>query len=203
MNASDPQQLLDRLDEARRTGLEEIAGASDQDSVEAARVRILGRKAPLASIRSALGNLPEEQRKEVGRVATEVQRALEDALAAKRGEIEEREHAQRWQAERIDVTLPGEDTPVGILHPLTRTLWEIIDVFIGLGYRVAEGPDVELAEYNYDALNFSRHHPARTPHDVFYVDGTNHDVLLRTHTSPVQIRTMENQQPPVYVVIPG
>lgn len=203
MNDISAGDLTARLDEIRRNGLEEIAAAVDHDTIEAARVQVLGRKAPLASIRSALGRLPEEDRREVGRVATEVQRALEEALAAKRDEVEQRERAERWIRERIDVTLSGDDVPVGVLHPLTRTLWEIVDVFIGLGYRVAEGPDVELAKYNYDALNFSPHHPARTPQDVFYIHGTNQDVLLRTHTSPVQIRTMENQQPPVYVVIPG
>ena len=89
------------------------------------------------------------------------------------------------------------------MHPLTRTIWEIVDIFIGLGYRVAEGPEVELASYNYDALNFAPHHPSRTPADVFYIEGENEEVLLRTHTSPVQIRTMEAQEPPVYVVCPG
>ncbi len=203
MSAVDPKELLQRLSETRRSGLEEIERATDHAGIEDARVKVLGRKAPLASVRSGLGNLPEDQRREVGRVATEVQRALEAALAAKRDEIEQRERAQRWIEERIDVSLPGDDVRVGGLHPLTRTMWEIVDVFVGLGYRVADGPDVELATYNYDALNFSAHHPSRTPQDVFYIQGTNHEVLLRTHTSPVQIRTMEGQHPPVYVVIPG
>lgn len=197
------QELLDRLEAIRTEGLERIQATDDIAALDDARVRVLGRKAPLSEIRSSLGGLEEEERRAVGRVANDVQRALESALEERRAALEETELTQRWERERIDVTLPGDAPFIGSLHPLTRTIWEIVDVFVGLGYRVADGPEVELTSYNYDALNFPKHHPSRTPDDVFYIEGTGEDVLLRTHTSPVQMRTMESQPPPVYVVIPG
>jgi phenylalanyl-tRNA synthetase alpha chain len=195
--------LSERLRTIRTEGEERIAAATDMSALDETRVRVLGRKAPLSEVRSSLGKLPEAERREIGRIANEVQQALEAAIEARRAQLEEVELAARWERERVDVTLPGDAPPVGSLHPLTRTIWEIVDIFIGLGYKVADGPEVELTSYNYDALNFSEHHPSRTPTDVFYIEGSNEEVLLRTHTSPVQIRTMELQKPPVYVVIPG
>jgi phenylalanyl-tRNA synthetase alpha chain len=197
------QDLSERLRTLRAEGEERIAAATDIATLDETRVRVLGRKAPLSEVRSSLGKLPEAERREIGRIANEVQRALEAAIELRRSQLEEAELVARWERERVDVTLPGDVPPVGSLHPLTRTIWEIVDIFVGLGYKVADGPEVELTSYNYDALNFSEHHPSRTPTDVFYIDGTNEEVLLRTHTSPVQIRTMELQAPPVYVVIPG
>ena len=196
-------ELSARLQQIRSEGLDRIAAAADLAELDEARVRLLGRKAPLAGVRSSLGRLPEDDRRAAGRIANEVSGALEAAIQARRAELEATELAARWDAEAIDVTLPGDVPPVGSLHPLTRTIWEIVDIFVGLGYKVADGPEVELTSYNYDALNFSRYHPSRTPTDVYYIEGADEEVLLRTHTSPVQIRTMENQAPPVYVVIPG
>jgi phenylalanyl-tRNA synthetase alpha chain len=187
----------------RAESIERIEQAGDLDALEEARVRILGRKAPLSEIRSGLGELPEDERKVVGHLANEVQTGIEAALQARRTTFETAEMDARWDRERIDVTLPGGPTVAGSLHPLTRTIWEIVDVFAGMGYRLVDGPEVELASYNYDALNFAPDHPARTPQDVFYIEGSNEQVLLRTHTSPVQIRTMESRPPPLYVVVPG
>ena len=200
---SDAQDLRARLEALRAESIERIEQVSDLPGLEEARVRILGRKAPLSEIRSGLGKLEADDRKTVGQLANEVQTAISDTLEKRREDLEADELAARWERERIDVTLPGSASPVGSIHPLTRTMWEIVDIFAGLGYRVADGPEVELAAYNYDALNFSPDHPSRTPQDVFYIEGTNEEVLLRTHTSPVQIRTMESQPPPIYVVCPG
>ena len=195
--------LRAQLEEARADGLARIAEATDLASLEEARVRALGRKAPLSKARSGLGRVDEQERKEMGRLANEVQETLEGALDAKRATFEAAELAQRWERERIDVTLPGATPPVGTVHPLTRTVWEIVDIFIGLGYVVAEGPEVELSTYNFDALNTPPEHPARSAQDTYYVEGTNETVCLRTQTSPMQMRIMETQEPPVYVVVPG
>jgi len=196
-------ELREQLERARDEGLGRIEAASDLASLEEARVRVLGRKAPLAQVRSGLGALADDDRREAGRVATEVQRVLEGALADKRRSFEAAETARRWERERLDVTLPGVPVPVGSVHPLTRTIWEIVDIFVGLGYALVEGPEVELSRYNFDALNTPATHPSRAPQDTYYIAGRGQEVCLRTHTSPVQMRTLESRPPPVYVVAPG
>lgn len=196
-------ELRARLEEARTEGLAKIEAADDLASLEEARVRTLGRKAPLAQARSGLGKVDEAERKELGRLANAVQSALEEALQAKQEVFDAAEQEQRWERERIDVTLPGHALPLGTLHPLTKTIWEIVDIFIGLGYVVAEGPEVELSVYNFDALNTPPEHPSRSPQDTFYVEGSGEQVCLRSQTSPMQMRIMETQDPPVYVVVPG
>ena len=200
---SEAPELESQLLELQEEAVARIGEASDLGELDEARVRILGRKSALSGLRSSLGKLPEDQRRDVGRVANSVQKAIEDALDAKREVFLASELEARWERERIDVTLPGDAPPTGSLHPLTRTIWEIVDIFVGLGYQVADGPEVELARYNYEALNFTKHHPSRTPQDVFYIEGSDEQVLLRTHTSPVQMRTLELQAPPVYVICPG
>lgn len=200
---SDLDELRQEFEEARTQGLAAIAEAEDMAAVQEARIRTLGRKTPLSRARSSLGRVPDDARKELGQLANEVQRALEDALSAKTAEFEEAERAARWERERIDVTLPGREVPVGSVHPLTKTIWEIVDVFVGLGYTVADGPEVELSTLNFDALNAPPEHPSRAATDTFYVAGTDENVCLRPHTSPAQIRTMQSQPPPVYIVVPG
>ena len=195
--------LRDRFEAAQREGLELIAAAADARALEDARVRVLGRKAPLARARAVLGSLPVDQRKVMGRLANSVQDALESAFEDKVEALRARETAVRWERERIDVTLPGEPIPVGTLHPLTKTIYEITDIFIGLGYSVAEGPEVELSELNFDAINTPPAHPSRSLQDTYYVKGTGQKVCLRTQTSPVQMRVMQSQPPPVYVIAPG
>jgi phenylalanyl-tRNA synthetase alpha chain len=200
MTATD---LAGAFESARAEGLQAIGRSTDLASLEDAKVRILGRKAPLARARSSLGALPEEERRSLGKLANDVQRELEGALAAKQASFEAAELAARFERERIDVTLPGTGAELGSIHPLTRSMWEIVDIFVGLGYKVVDGPEVELARYNFDALNFPAVHPSKGPLETFYIDGGDEDVLLRTHTSPVQMRTMEAQPPPLYVVVPG
>ena len=196
-------ELRELLEQARSEGLARIESAGDSPGLEEARVRTLGRKAPLSQARSRLGTVDEEERKEMGRLANEVQAQLESALKAKQDVFDAAELEQRWERERVDVTLPGNAPPLGAVHPLTKTIWEIVDIFIGLGYSVAEGPEVELSLYNFDALNAPPEHPSRSPQDTFYIEGSDERVLLRPQTSPMQMRIMETQPPPVYVVVPG
>ena len=159
------------LEEARAEGLKRIEGATDLASLEEAQVRVLGRKAPLSRARASLRNVGDEDRKELGMLANEVQAAIQSALDRKRESFEAQELEQRWISERVDVTLPGEAPPVGSIHPLTRTIWEIVDVFVGMGYKVYEGPEVELSSYTFDALNTPKEHPSRSPSDTFYIEG--------------------------------
>ncbi|MEA2433419.1 MAG: phenylalanyl-tRNA synthetase alpha chain [Actinomycetota bacterium] len=196
-------ELRRTFEQARSDGLARIEEAEDLAGLEEARVRVLGRKSALSTARGGLGSLNEDDRKAIGALANEVQRQIESAIEAKRDTFEAGEKERRWASERIDVTLPGRDVEVGSVHPLTKTIWEIVDIFIGLGYEVAEGPEVELNTYNFDALNTPPAHPARSEQDTFYVAGTDDQVCLRTQTSPMQMRLMEAQSPPLYVVMPG
>jgi phenylalanyl-tRNA synthetase alpha chain len=191
------------LEAVRIEGLQRIAAATDLASLDEAKVRVLGRKAPLARARSGLREVPADERPALGQVANDVQAQIEQAIEDKRRSFEAAELAGRWERERVDVSLTGEPFEVGSLHPLTRTIWEIVDIFVGLGYRMVEGPEVELSTYNFDALNTPPKHPSRSPSDTFYIEGEGYDVCLRSQTSPMQIRTMESQKPPVYTVVPG
>jgi phenylalanyl-tRNA synthetase alpha chain len=163
----------------------------------------LGRKSRLARARAGLGELDPDARRTVGRQVNEVRARLEEALNDKRTAFAAADARHRWERERIDVTLPGDAPGIGGLHPLTKTMWEIVDIFLGLGYRVADGPEVELATYNFDALNTPYEHPSKSPSDTYYIEGRGEDVCLRTQTSPVQIRAMEAQDPPIYIICPG
>jgi phenylalanyl-tRNA synthetase alpha chain len=200
MSGADPRQAFE---DARAEGLRLISSATDMASLEAARVKVLGRKAPLSRARGALRDVPDEERRDLGKLANAVTEQINEAIAAQEETFKAAETAQRWDREAIDVTLPGEAPAVATLHPLTKQIWEIVDIFVGLGYRVAEGPEIELSSYIFDALGMSAAHPARSPQDTFFIDGRGEEVVLRSETSPVQIRTMETQDPPVYVVCPG
>jgi phenylalanyl-tRNA synthetase alpha chain len=198
------EELRSQLEAARAEGLKSVEAAVDLKSLEDAQIRVLGRKAPLSRARAALRDASDDDRPELGRLANEVHQAMEAAIAAKRDQFEAAETKRRWAEERVDVTLPGEEPDVGALHPLTRTIWEIVDIFIGMGYKLAEGPEVEFTSYNFDALNAPPEHPSRSTQDTYYVAGTGETVLLRPQTSPAQIRAMEKaKEPPVYVVCPG
>ncbi|MEA2460842.1 MAG: phenylalanyl-tRNA synthetase alpha chain [Actinomycetota bacterium] len=195
--------LRERFEKERTDALKRVSEATDLASLEEARVRVLGRRSSLAEARSGLRDLSDSERRELGQIANGVQAEIEAALEAKRAEFESKEKAKRWEAERVDVTLPGRASPVGSLHPLTRTLWSLVDIFVGMGYTVAEGPEAELTTLNFDALNTPFEHPSRSPSDTFYVKGSDEEVCLRTQTSPVQIRVMQSTPPPIYIVAPG
>ncbi|MFH1833758.1 MAG: phenylalanine--tRNA ligase subunit alpha [bacterium] len=181
-------------------GLLAIAAADDLGSLEAARVRFLGRKAPLVLLLRAIPELSAEERPVVGKVGNLIRRELEAAAEARRVDLEARELGDELEGERIDITLPGRDLPLGHLHLVTQTQREIEDIFIGMGYEIADGPEVETEYYNFEALNTPADHPARSLHDTFFV---SEHVVLRTHTSPVQVRVMERQRPPVHIIVPG
>jgi phenylalanyl-tRNA synthetase alpha chain len=196
--------LKERFESARVEGLRRISEARDIASLDQAQVRVFGRKAPLAQARASLRGVADNERPELGRLANAVHAELTSALENRRAAFAAAELEHRWERERIDVTQPGDGPPIGSLHPLTRTMWEVIDIFIGLGFNLAEGPEVELASYNFDALNIPFEHPSRSPQDTYYIAGTKDEVCLRPQTSPVQIRAMEAaKEPPVYVVVPG
>ena len=183
-----------------------IVTAGDLDALREVEQRTLAKRSPLGEVQRALGSLPPGTRRELGQRVNQARAALQAALAERRGELEAARDAELLEAERIDVTLPGRVRPRGTVNPINRTIDEAVDIFVGLGYRVAEGPEVETDWYNFEALNFAPYHPARSMQDSLAVEGTGphgSPMVLRTHTSPVQIRTMLAQEPPIYVVIPG
>jgi phenylalanyl-tRNA synthetase alpha chain len=214
----------DRIEEIRSEAAEAIAAAGSTSELEELRVRYLGRKAELTTILRGIAELPAEERGPVGKAGNQARAALEQALEARVADLDSSEIARNLAEEAVDVTLPGSPpVPVGARSLLVRTLREVEDVFVGLGYRVMEGPEVELDYYNFTALNHPPGHPARMSQDTFYVEPATldpslrveangggeplppgpEDVVLRTHTSPMQVRAMETQGPPIFIVVPG
>ena len=192
---------LERITQLRREAEEAIVAAHTTPELEEARVRFLGRKAELPNLLRNVAQLPPEQRAIIGKTANEARQALERTIERRQEELSVAELDTRLSEDRVDVTLSGDPLPAhGRLHLLTQTRREIEEIFIGLGFNVAEGPEVETVYYNFDALNFEVTHPGRARTDTFYVTD---EVLLRTHTSPVQIRAMEAQAPPIYIIAPG
>ena len=180
----------------------EITAAPDLEALEAARVRFVGRKAPLTELLGSIGTLPPADRGRVGKEGNAARRAIEAALDARHGALEAEAMGAALEADTADVTLPGNAYPLGALHPITQVRLEVEDIFLGMGYSVADGPEVETGFNNFTALNTPDGHPARSESDTFFVEGGD-DILLRTQTSPVQIRTMQQGPPPVYVIAPG
>jgi phenylalanyl-tRNA synthetase alpha chain len=221
----------DRIAQIRAEAEAAIAAAGDPAALEEVRVRHLGRKAELTTILRGIADLPPEERGPVGKAGNEARSALEELIGARRAALEDAELERSIAEDAIDVTLPGTPVaPVGSRNLLIRTMREIEDVFVGLGYRVMEGPEVELDYYNFTALNHPPGHPARMAQDSFYVEPSTldpsvsipaapgreaeeagemslapgpEDVVLRTHTSPMQVRSMEAQEPPIFIVVPG
>src|ERR671916_641302 len=191
--------VTQRIEELKAEALSAVAAADSTATLEDVRVRYLGRSAEITEIKRSIGTLDPDDRKKVGRAANVASREIEDALSSKTGELAAEEREQRL-GEAVDVTLPGIPFPKGHLHPSMRVIDDVVDFFVGLGYRLAEGPEVETDYYNFTALNIPPEHPARSEHDTFFLD---EGLILRTHTSPVQIRAMLSQEPPVYVVCPG
>lgn len=189
-----------RIEDLKNQALAAVEAAGSTADLEAVRVKYLGRSAELTEIKKSIGALAPEERKEVGGASNRATRAIEAAISERLEDLSVREREERLRAEAVDVTLPGAPVPRGHLHPSMRIVDEVVDFFVGLGYRVAEGPEVETDYYNFTALNIPPGHPARGMQDTFFLDD---GLVLRTHTSPVQIRTMLSQEPPVYVVCPG
>ncbi len=223
--------VSERVKELRREGETAIEAATDQATLEELRVRLLGRKAELTGILRGIGELPAEERGAVGSAANAARQALEEMLGGRLAELRAGELERGLGADAVDVTLPGSPAvPIGSRNLLIRTIREIEDVFVGLGYRVMEGPEVELDYYNFTALNHPPGHAARMAQDTFYADPDSldpelrlepaptrpgeevagpalppgpEDVVLRTHTSPMQVRAMEASEPPIFIIVPG
>jgi phenylalanyl-tRNA synthetase alpha chain len=200
----DADAMLATIEAERMRGLDAISEASTLEELDAARVAVLGRKAPFSEVQKSLGRLGHEDRRRVGQVVNETREVLDAAIAERRGALEAAAEDALLARDRIDLTLPGRRTRAGSLHPLTIVEDEVVDVFVRLGFRVVEGPEIEDDWHNFQALNIPPDHPARTMKDSLYVSIPGHpELLLRTETSAAQIRTMQSQQPPVYVVSPG
>ena len=195
--------MLERIEEIRGEAATAIADADSTAALEELRVRYLGRKAELTTILRGIAELPPEERGQVGGSANKARKELEALLEASGARLDASELESRLAADRIDVTLPGAPPrPVGHAHLIARTTRLIEDVMVGLGYRVMEGPEIEHDYYNFTALNHPPGHPARMLQDTFYVQ-SHPELLLRTHTSPVQVRSMESQPPPIFIIVPG
>ncbi|HEV8420287.1 MAG TPA: phenylalanine--tRNA ligase subunit alpha [Actinomycetota bacterium] len=198
------EEFLRTLERELERGRSVLAAASNLQSLEEAEVALLGRKSSFSAVQRALGTLPEDDRRRVGQRTNEVREALRSAVAARRAELEAAREGQLLDADRIDVTLPGRRLRTGSMHPLSLTEGRIVDIFTRMGYVTVEGPEVETDWYNFTALNIPPDHPARTERDTLYVEVPGQqDLLMRTETSAMQIRTMERQRPPVYVIAPG
>jgi phenylalanyl-tRNA synthetase alpha chain len=192
---------MPELDQLRAEAESAIAAAGSAAELEELRVRYLGRKSELTTTLRSIGELPPERRGPVGKHANEVRRALEALLERRTAELEAAELDSRLAKDRVDVTLPGDPPlPAGHLHLVSHIRRRMEDIFMGLGFSVVEGPEIEYEYYNFTALNHPPEHPARSPHDTFYFAER---VVLRTHTSPMQVRAMELQEPPIYIVVPG
>ncbi|MGH2786025.1 MAG: phenylalanine--tRNA ligase subunit alpha [Actinomycetota bacterium] len=195
------EELLARVNAARDEAVERIAAAGTLAELRDIEVATTGRKAQLSELKSGMAGLPADQRPVAGKAIQEALRAVEGAIAERRGALEAAEESASLAGERLDVTLPGRAIPPGHPHPISLMMDRIVDVFIAMGYRVAEGPEVETDWYAFGALNMPEDHPALSMWDTLYLQGA--EALLRPHTSPVQIRAMEKQPPPIYIVAPG
>ena len=192
--------MKEQLQNIETSAKEELSKVSDIKTLEELRVRFLGKKGELTAILKQMGKLSAEERPVIGQLANKVRSDIEAALTARRDELKSKAEEMRLKAETLDVTLPGKKQKIGRAHPLDVTLEQVEEVFLGMGFDIVEGPEVETDHYCFEALNMPKHHPARDTQDTFYI---NENVLLRTQTSSVQIRTMENRKPPIRIISPG
>lgn len=192
--------MKEKLEAILASAMSEISEASDHRVLENARVKFLGKKSELSSLLKGMKDLTPEERPVIGGLINDVRTQIESAMKARAESLEEIMLAHKLKSETIDVTLPGKAAPVGKKHPLSAVLDELKEIFLGLGFSIAEGPEVEHDYYNFEALNIPPNHPARDTQDTFYISDK---VVLRTQTSPVQIRVMENQKPPIRIIAPG
>ncbi len=198
------QEVAARAAELQSRALKELSTVSDAEGLEAWRVAYLGRKSEVTLLKRSITDVPPGDRREFGQAANAVGEALASAFEQRRADIE---RPGTKDSDALDVTLPGRPSRIGSIHPITSTVREICAAFGEMGFGVVEGPEVELDHYNFEKLNIPRHHPARDSFNTLWIDKTGDDgerpLLLRTHTSPMQIRTMERQEPPVRVIVPG
>ena len=191
------KEQLKSIAEAAYGALEAV---KDIQELDALRVKYLGKKGELTAILKQMGSLSAEERPIIGQLANEIRGKIEEAISVKTAELKSAAVEQKLASEKIDVTMPGERSEMGKKHPLDAVLDEIKEIFLGMGFDIAEGPEVERDYYNFEALNIPKDHPARDTQDTFYI---NENILLRTQTSPVQVRVMEKQKPPIRIISPG
>lgn len=195
---------MQELDDIVSGAPERIAAVDSLDALDEMEAQLVGRQSRLAGIQKGMGSLPNEEKPRVGRALQEARAALNELLSSRRAVLERAAADALLEDDRIDVTLPGYSVPRGSLHLIQQTIDEIVDIFVGLGYAVADGPEAELADYNFDALNTPPTHPSRAESDTMYLEfGEPDSVVMRTHTSPMQARWMEHHDPPVHIVVPG
>ena len=192
--------MKEKLSQIKEMAIKRLADASDLKTLDDLRVEILGKKGELTQILKGMGSLSKEERPVIGQLANEVRTEIETKLEEAKAHLAAKAQEAKLKAETIDVTMPGKVTELGHKHPMTQVIDEIKNIFIGMGYEIAEGPEVETAHYNFEALNIPKDHPARDEQDTFYI---NKDIVLRTQTSPVQARIMETGQMPIRMIAPG
>ncbi len=192
--------MKETLNQIKSAAEAAIASASSLDAIEELRVKFLGKKGELTAVMKGMGGLSAEERPVIGQLANVVRDFITGAIEEKKNALLSAASEQKILEETIDVTIPGNKPAKGNKHPLTQVLDDLKDIFIGMGFSIAEGPEVELDYYNFEALNIPKDHPARDTQDTFYIDD---NVVLRTQTSPVQVRVMENQEPPIRIIAPG
>lgn len=191
------KQLISNIKEEALSLLENVASSQELDSL---RVRFLGKKGELTSVLKGLGKATPEERPVIGQLANEVRALIEDKINDKKTELEEKKLLEGFEKEKLDVTMPGKRQDIGSRHPISQVDERLKAIFMGMGFSVVEGPEVELDYYNFEALNIPKNHPARDTQDTFYI---NDDVVLRSQTSPVQVRVMEKTKPPIRIISPG
>ncbi|MGM9648824.1 MAG: phenylalanine--tRNA ligase subunit alpha [Butyricicoccaceae bacterium] len=192
--------MKEKLNAIREAAQAALADCADARALDAVRVKYLGKKGEVTALMKNMRNLSAEERPVFGQMVNDLRAAIDDGLTAARERIEEAALAAKLKNETIDVTMPGEPVTVGRKHPLNVVLDEVKDIFLGMGFSIGEGPEVELDYYNFEALNIPKDHPARDTQDTFYISD---NVVLRTQTSPIQVRTMEKQKPPIRIIAPG
>jgi phenylalanyl-tRNA synthetase alpha chain len=193
--------MKERLVHLEADALRELSAASDKkDIIVRLKVKYLGRKGELAAITRELSRLPEDERRSLGKLTNDIKKQLEEKITILLNNFSIKEQKDRLKRDVLDITLPGRRPPSGRIHPVTKMMGEVEGIFLGLGFEVVEGPEVELDYYNFEALNIPKDHPARDMQDTFYI---NNEILLRTHTSPVQIRHMKTCRPPLRAIAPG
>ncbi|NLD49630.1 MAG: phenylalanine--tRNA ligase subunit alpha [Clostridiaceae bacterium] len=192
--------MKDQLNNIKLQAEKELSTVATILELENIRVKYLGKKGELTSVLRGMGALSQEERPVVGQLANEVRAGLESKMDSVRLELQKKERGSRLESEVIDVTMPGKRKVLGRKHPLSIVLDEIKEVFIGMGYEIAEGPEIELDYYNFEALNIPKEHPSRDVQDTFYM---NENIVLRSQTSPVQVRVMEKSKPPIKIICPG
>ena len=194
--------MREELERIKQQALEAMHAAQDTAALDAVRVRVLGKKGELTAVLKQMGKLSAEERPVMGQLANTIRAELEAELETRKKELEANALEARLAAEAVDVTIPGKEFSMGHQHPMNKVLQEVKEIFIGMGYTIVDGPEVEEAAYNFTRLNIEEGHPSRDRSDTFYFDDDD-SVLLRTQTSPMQIRVMENQQPPIRILAPG